>query len=314
MGRLIAEKYKQWKAECNERFRKLKANEEELNRIFIAIYGLQDELTPDVADKDVTVHCVFDTKEDVPESLKGSNYVRTKHDEIISLISYAVGCIFGRYSVDTPGLCYAGGEWDAARYQTIVPAADNVVPICDDDYWEGDLTDRIIDFVRLVYGEDTLTENLKFIANALETKGASPREAIRNYLLTDFYADHCKAYRRRPIYWMFRAGKKQSFQALVYMHRWRRDTVACVRTSYVHELQARYRTQITGLQAQLNVASPSERAKRNKQLEKLRAQYEEITAYEEKLHHFADQMLDIDLDDGVKVNYAKMEEILEKIK
>lgn len=314
MGKRISDKYTAWKQECNTRFQKLKQNEEELNRIFIDIYGLQDELTPEVEDKDVTVHCIFDTKEDVPESLKGSNYVRTKHDEIVSLISYAIGCIFGRYSVDTPGLCYAGGEWDASKYKTIIPDADNVVPICDDDYLQDDLTARIIDFVRKVYGEDTLEENLQFIADALGTKGKTSREVLRNYLLTDFYPDHCKIYQKRPIYWMFSSGKKKAFKALVYMHRWQRDTVARVRTDYVHELQERYRTQLQMLDDQLDAAAPSERAKLKKRQDKLTAQLTEINAYEEKIHHLADQMIDIDLDDGVKVNYAKFADVLEKIK
>ena len=140
MGRLISEKYAAWQAECEERFQQLKKNEEELNRIFIDIYGLQDELTPDVADKDVTVHRVFDSKDDVPESMKGSNYVRTMRDEIVSLISYAVGCMFGRYSLDVEGLAYAGGEWDASKYKTIVPDSDNIIPICDDEYFDDDIT------------------------------------------------------------------------------------------------------------------------------------------------------------------------------
>lgn len=314
MSTLISDKYNQWKQECNTRFQKLKQNEEELNRIFIDIYGLQDELTPEVEDRDVTVHCIFDTKEDVPESLKGSNYVRTKHDEIVSLISYAIGCIFGHYSVDTPGLCYAGGEWDASKYKTIIPDADNVVPICDDDYLQDDLTARIIDFVRKVYGEDTLEENLQFIADALGTKGKTSREVLRNYLLTGFYPDHCKIYQKRPIYWMFSSGKKKAFKALVYMHRWQRDTVARVRTDYVHELQERYRTQLQMLDDQLDAAAPSERTKLKKRQDKLTAQLTEINAYEEKIHHLADQMIDIDLDDGVKVNYAKFADVLEKIK
>ncbi len=173
MGTLISDKYAAWEQECSQRFNKLKANEEELNRIFIDIYGLQDELTPEVEDKDVTVR-----KDDLQREIK-------------SLISYAVGCIFGRYSVDCKGLCYAGGDWNSSKYKTIIPDKDNVVPICDDNYFEDDLTARIIDFVAKVYGEDTLEENLKFIANALAVKGANPREVIRNYLLTGFYADHC---------------------------------------------------------------------------------------------------------------------------
>lgn len=205
MGRLISEKYAAWQAECEERFQQLKKNEEELNRIFIDIYGLQDELTPDVADKDVTVHRVFDSKDDVPESMKGSNYVRTMRDEIVSLISYAVGCMFGRYSLDVDGLAYAGGEWDASKYKTIIPDGDNIIPICDDEYFDDDITGRFVEFVRKVYGDDTLEENLKFVADALGGKG-TPREVIRNYFLNDFYADHLKTYQKRPIYWLFDSG------------------------------------------------------------------------------------------------------------
>lgn len=234
MGRLISEKYAAWQAECEERFQQLKKNEEELNRIFIDIYGLQDELTPDVADKDVTVHRVFDSKDDVPESMKGSNYVRTMRDEIVSLISYAVGCMFGRYSLDVDGLAYAGGEWDASKYKTIVPDSDNIIPICDDEYFDDDITGRFVEFVRKVYGDDTLEENLKFVADALGGKG-TPREAIRNYFLSEFYKDHCKTYQKRPIYWLFDSGKKNGFKALCYMHRYRRDLLARLRTDYVHE-------------------------------------------------------------------------------
>ena len=198
MSILISDKYTQWAKECEARFQKLKSNEEELNRIFIDIYGLQDELTPEVEDKDVTVR-----RADLQREIK-------------SLLSYAVGCLFGRYSLDEKGLCYAGGEWDASKYKTILPVKDNVLPICDDDYLESDLTGKIVEFVKIVYGEDTLEENLKFIADALGTKGATPREAIRNYLLNGFYADHCKIYQKRPIYWLFSSGKKNAFKALVY--------------------------------------------------------------------------------------------------
>ena len=295
MGKLISDKYAAWEQECTERFNKLKANEEELNRIFIDIYGLQDELTPEVEDKDVTVRRADLTR------------------EIKSLISYAVGCIFGRYSVDVKGLCYAGGEWDSSKFKTIIPDEDNVVPICDDDYLPDDLTGLIVDFVRKVYGDDTLEENLRFIADALGGKG-TPREVIRNYLLTGFYADHCKIYQKRPIYWLFSSGKKHGFKALVYMHRWQKTTVATVRTDYVHEIQERYRTQLSMLVNEIETVEPRERAKLKKRQEKLTAQLEEINAYEEKVHHLADQMIDIDLDDGVKVNYAKFADILEKIK
>lgn len=313
MGKLISEKYKQWQAECETRFQQLRSNEEALNRIFIDIYGLQDELTPEVADRDVTVHRVFDTKDDVPESMKGSAYVRTMRDEIVSLISYAVGCMFGRYSVDVDGLAYAGGEWDAGKYRTVIPEKDNIIPICDDEYFNNEMTALFVNFVRRVYGEDTLEANLKFIADALGGKG-TPREVIRSYFLNDFYADHLKTYQKRPIYWLFDSGKKNGFKALIYLHRYRSDTVACLRTDYVHELQERYGTQMREADEALRTAAPAERVKLTKRLEKLRSQAAEIKEYEEKIHHLADMMIPLDLDDGVKVNYAKFGDVLAKIK
>jgi type II restriction/modification system DNA methylase subunit YeeA len=295
MGRLIADKYKAWAAECDARFAQLKANEEELNRIFIEIYGLQDELTPEVEDKDVTVR-----RADLQREIK-------------SLISYAVGCIFGRYSLEVEGLCYAGGEWDDSKYKTIIPDKDNILPICDDEYFEDDIVNKFINFISVVYGADTLEENLKFISAALGGKGTA-REVIRSYFLNDFYADHVKIYQKRPIYWLFDSGKKNGFKALIYMHRYQPDLLARMRTDYVHEQQERYRMQITVIEDSLVVATTSERVKLNKQLEKLRAQSLEIGVFEEKIHHLADMMISIDLDDGVKVNYAKFEEVLAKIK
>lgn len=292
----LSDCFDNWIEETTVRFDYLKANEEELNRIFIEIYGLQDELTPEVEDKDVTVR-----KADLQREIK-------------SLLSYAVGCMFGRYSVDCEGLCYAGGEWDDSKYKTIIPDKDNIIPICDDDYFHDDITTLFVDFIRKVYGEDTLEENLKFIADALGVKGATPREVIRNYFLTGFYADHCKIYQKRPIYWLFSSGKKHGFKCLIYIHRYRQETVAQVRTDYVHEIQERYRTQLKMLVDEMEKASPAERTKLKKRFDKLTAQLEEVTAYEEKVHHFADSMIPLDLDDGVKVNYAKLQDILEKIK
>lgn len=313
MGKLISNKYAAWKQECEDRFLQLKKNEEELNRIFIDIYGLQDELTPDVADKDVTVHRVFDSKDDVPESMNGSNYVRTMRDEIVSLISYAVGCMFGRYSLDVDGLAYAGGEWDNSKYASFAADKDNIIPISDDEYFEDDIVGRFVKFVEVVYGKDTLDENLKFIADALGGKG-QPKDVIRNYFLNDFYSDHCKIYQKRPIYWLFDSGKKNGFKALIYMHRYQPDTIARIRTDYVHEQQARYRTAIADLETRIANASTGERVKLNKQLKTLNDQAVEIHEYEEKIHHLADQMISIDLDDGVKVNYAKFQDVLAKVK
>ena len=291
----IAEAFDQWQSECDERFNQLKDNEEELNRIFIDIYGLQDELTPDVEDKDVTVR-----KADLGRDIR-------------SFISYAVGCMFGRYSLDVEGLAYAGGEWDNSKYDSFAADKDNIIPICDDEYFEDDIVGLFVEFVKTVYGEDTLDENLKFIADALGGKG-QPKDVIRNYFLSGFYSDHCKIYQKRPIYWLFDSGKKNGFKALIYMHRYQPDTIARIRTDYVHEQQARYRTAIADLEQRIANASTGERVKLNKKLTTLQAQDTEIRTYEEKIHHLADQMISIDLDDGVKKNYAIFQDVLAKIK
>ena len=433
-GRIdLAECFACWEAECSERFAQLKANEEELNRIFIDIYGLQDELTPDVEDKDVTVR-----KADLGRDIR-------------SLISYAVGCMFGRYSLDCEGLAYAGGEFSAQwavvggqyyRKETVgkyvceelsrvmglaeghgsgvrgvstgqasseggavravqpdaqsgsidpvqhrrgagtahnqgiyqfsldcqgfpigagdtdfdlsspeildaiasedgtklvaggwknaeridwkaihcalttshfSPTADNIIPICDDDYFADDITGRFIRFIETVYGSATLEENLRFIADALGGKG-QPKEVIRNYFLNDFYADHLKTYQKRPIYWLFDSGKKGGFKALIYMHRYQPDTIARLRTDYVHEQQSRYRTAIADLEQRIPGVSTSERVKLSKKLKKLQEQSTELQTYEEKIHHLADQFISIDLDDGVKKNYEIFKDVLAKIK
>ena len=294
MATLISNKFALWKRECDDRFQILKRNEEELNRIFIDIYGLQDELTPEVEDKDVTVRCA-----DLGR-------------EIRSLISYAVGCMFGRYSLDTEGLAYAGGDWDAGKYHSFIPDKDNILPICDDEYFDDDILGRFVDFVRIVYGAETLEENLKYIADALVGNG-TPREVIRNYFLNDFYKDHCKIYQKRPIYWLFDSGKKNGFKSLIYLHRYQSDLLAKLRTDYVHEQQERYRTQLSHIAAALNTATGSERARLLKQQDKLSEQLKEITAFEEKVHHLADQNIEINLDDGVKKNYEIFTDVLAKI-
>lgn len=335
----IREAFTNWGNECYLRFSQLKENEEELNRIFIDIYGLQDELTPEVTDKDVTVR-----KADLQRDIR-------------SFISYAVGCMFGRYSIDKPGLIYAGGDFDTKycrwisrfgdkatdeigangdlihggwagsslwKYDGIrcgdewkpasfAPDTDNIIPICDDEYFSDDIVGRFVNFVETVFGKETLQENLKFIADALGGKG-SPKAVIRNYFLNDFYADHVKVYQKRPIYWLFDSGKKNGFKALIYMHRYQPDTIARMRTDYVHEQQARYRTAIEDLERRIAAADTAERVRLSKQLSKLKDQDVELRGYEEKIHHLADQMIRIDLDDGVKHNYEIFKDVLAKIK
>jgi type II restriction/modification system DNA methylase subunit YeeA len=291
----IAVAFEKWELEAAERFQILKANEEKINRIFINIYGLQDELTPEVENTDVTVR-----RADLGR-------------EIRSLISYAVGCMFGRYSLDMDGLTYAGGQWDTSKYHSFPADKDNIIPICDDEYFEDDIVGRFVKFIEVVYGKETLHENLKFIADALGGKG-NPKDVIRSYFLNDFYADHCKTYQKRPIYWLFDSGKKNGFKALIYMHRYQQDTIARMRTDYVHEQQARYRTAIADLEQRINAASTGERVKLSKQLTKLQEQAAELRAYEEKIHHLADQMIRIDLNDGVKHNYEIFKDVLAQIK
>lgn len=291
----IEEAYSEWEIETENRFQSLKKYEEEINRIFIEIYGLQGELTPEVENKDVSIR-----KADLQR-------------EIRSFISYSVGCMFGRYSLGEPGLIYAGGEWDLSKYPKFQPDKDAIIPICDDEYFEDDIVGRFVKFVETVYGDETLEENLHFIADALGGKGSS-REVIRNYFINDFYKDHLKVYQKRPIYWLFDSGKKNGFKCLVYMHRYQPDTIARIRTDYVHEQQSRYRTAIADLENRINGAGTSDRVKLNKQLTTLQAQAEEIRVYEEKIHHLADQMISIDLDDGVKHNYEIFKDVLAKIK
>lgn len=329
MSRLISTKYREVQQQYLSRFNQLKANEEELNRIFIDIYGLQDELTPDVAEKDVTVYRIIDQPNEEERKMA---YVLSMRQEIASLLSYIVGCMLGRYSPYVDGLLYAGGEWDyeqiAARIaqgaQTcdfydealglFLPDRDGVVPVTDDEYFTDDIVTRTAEFVKKVYGAETLEENLKFIADALGNKGDTPRQVIRNYYLSDFYADHLKTYQKRPIYWQFDSGKQNGFKCLIYLHRYDRDTVARVRTDYVHEQQERLRTQLDDAQKTAQTGEGRMRANAAKRAQKLEKQLAEVNRYEEEVHHFADMRLEMDLDDGVKVNYARFAPLLTKIK
>ncbi|MEE1532797.1 MAG: hypothetical protein U0J81_05785 [Collinsella sp.] len=322
MATLLQDKYEARKAEVNARFEQLRTNEEELNRIFAKIYNMEGEVPIEVEDKFVSVARIFDTADEIPESYKGNKYVRTKRDEITSLISYAVGCMFGRYSLDVDGLVLADqgatvddylSKMSDPAHVTFMPDSDNVLPITDDEYFDDDIVRYFIDFVRTVYGEETLEQNLAFIAEALGGKGTS-REVIRTYFLKDFFKDHCQTYKKRPIYWLFDSGKKNGFKCLVYMHRYQPDLLARIRTDYVHEQQERYRSQIGYANDALASAERGERVRLDKRVKMLNDQLKEIIGYEEKLHHLADQMIKIDLDDGVKVNYAKFQDVLAKIK
>lgn len=325
----VGECYIYWERMCNERFKQLRANEEELNRIFIDIYGLQDELTPEVEDKDVTIR-----KADLSRDIR-------------SFVSYAVGCMFGRYSLDKECLIYAGGSFDdyykkenellaevdgntiimsdgeallTGEYYgkiktdngwkelTYRPDFDNCIPITDEEYFSDDIVGRFVEFVRTVYGADTLEENLNFIANALGNKGNTSRKVIRNYFLKDFYVDHLKVYQKRPIYWLFDSGKQNGFKALIYMHRYDADTVGRVRTDYLHRAQKYVETAMQSAQYTIdNASSASEKSKATKAVTKYTKQLAEMKIYDEAIAHIANKRIEIDLDDGVKVNYEKFQ-------
>ena len=282
--------YRAWENECENRFAQLKANEEELNRIFIDIYGLQDELSPEVEDKDVTVR-----KADLQRDIK-------------SLLSYAVGCMFGRYSLDTEGLAYAGGDWDESKYKTFLPDEDGILPITDEEYLGDDIVTRLSDWLKVVYGEDTLEENLDFIAKALGSRGNSSREIIRNYFLKDFFKDHCKIYQKRPIYWLFDSGKQNGFKALIYLHRYTPDTIGNLRVDYLHKMQRVYESEIGRMQDMIEHSTNArEAATSTKRKEKLQKQLKECRDYDEMIAHLALSRIELDLDDGVKVNYRKLQ-------
>ena len=283
--------YLLWQGECNERFNTLKANEEELNRIFIDIYGLQDELTPDVEDKDVTVRKADELR------------------DVKSFISYAVGCMFGRYSLDKDGLAYAGGEFNMDDYHAFKPDVDNIIPISEVGYFEDDITARFIKFVSKVFGEDSLQDNLAYIARVLGGKG-SAEEVIRNYFINEFYKDHVKMYQKRPIYWLFDSGKNNGFKALIYMHRYSPDTVSNVRIEYLHKFQNTYEVLIKDDEYKMDHSdNKAEATKARKHKENLEKKLAETRIYDQALAHIANKRIDIDLDDGVKVNYEKFQDV-----
>ena len=287
---LIADAFTAWEAECRQRFDTLKANEEELNRIFIEIYGLQDELTPEVDNKDVTVR------------------LADKERDIKSLISYLVGVVMGRYSLDVPGLAYAGGEWDASKYQTYQPDDDGIVSIYSKVGMEDGLTARIIGLIKHIYGEDTYRQNMDFIAEALgKNNNESSEETLNRYLNDGFYADHLKVYQKRPIYWMFSSGKHGGFKCLIYMHRYTEDTLALINGKYFLPESTRLKNDMEELLSRISTAEGRDKIRLEKERQKLAAAYNEAIEYGQVLDHMANKYIAIDLDDGVKVNYAKFQ-------
>jgi len=289
-GDSIQTGFARWEEKSNNRFKKLKENEETLNQRFISIYGLEDELSPKVADCDVTI-----SRADLDRDIR-------------SLISYAIGCTFGRFSLDDDGRVYAGGTWDISVYKSIAPDVDNIIPITDEEYFQDDILGRLVHFLRVAYGETNLEENINFIAQSLGGKSDSPREVIRNYFLKDFFKDHCQVYQKRPIYWLFDSGKQNGFKALIYMHRYDENTIGNLRIDYLHKMQRIYENEIARMQDTIeNSRDAREVTAATKRKEKLIKQLQETKEYDEKIAHLALARTSIDLDDGVKVNYEKVQ-------
>lgn len=288
MGIRISDKFNAWEKQCNERYSEMLSNQKRINDIFTDVYQLQEA----------------DIKIEQENTLRLANLRR----EIVSFLSYAVGCMFGRYSLDFEGIAYAGGVWDSNKYKIFQPDEDNCIPITDEGYFEDDIVGKLVEWMKVVYGEDTIDENMDFIANALGNKGVSSREIIRNYFLNDFMKEHIKIYQKRPIYWLFDSGKQNGFKALVYMHRWNADTVGNLRVEYLHKMQHTYEREIIRMQETIDNSRDSrEVSKATKRKDKLQKQLKETKDYDAKLAHIALSRIEIDLDDGVKVNYEKVQ-------
>lgn len=290
VSQLLSDKYKEWETECKKRFASLKANEEEINRIFINIYGLQDELTPEVEDKEITIR------------------LADKERDIKSLISYLVGIVMGRYSLDVEGLAYAGGEWDASKYRSYQPDDDGIVAVYSKLGMEESLIAKIIELIKLIYGEDTYRQNIDFIAEALgKNNNESSEETLNRYLNESFYVDHLKVYQKRPIYWMFSSGKNSGFKCLIYMHRYNEDTLARINGMYFLPESTRLKNEMEELNRRIEHSEGRERISLEKERTKLAAKYDEAIEYGQVLDHMANKYIPIDLDDGVKVNYEKFQ-------
>jgi hypothetical protein len=274
-------------------------NEIKLNQYFINLYQLDEEITPELSEDEIT--------------LIGTDRKR----DSISFLSYFIGCLMGRYSLDIEGLAYAGGEFDESKYKTFKPNQDGLILLTDDHYFENDIIVRLREFLSVAFSPDTVDENLRWLAESLEMKkNESPEERLRRYFLDEFFKEHCKTYQKRPIYWLVDSGKQKGLRTLIYMHRYQPDTMATIRFDHLQEIQAKYQNEIEMIDTRL--ANPSLSATDRRNLEKAKISYqkkiEELQEFDKHLAVYANEPIEIDLDDGVKVNYAKFDKVLAKIK
>jgi len=310
--------YTAWVAKNRETIAEMQRLEEENNRLFIEAYGLQDELTPEVPLSQITL-TVNPAYRYGGKLTEEEQWSRFRADTMKELISYAIGCMMGRYSLDEPGLIYAhsGNEgFDPSRYATFPVDDDGIVPLTDTDWFPDDACHRLIEFLSLAWDKAHLEENLTFLAaNLAPKKNESSRETIRRYLCDRFFKDHLQGYKKRPIYWLFSSGKQKAFQCLVYLHRYNESTLARMRTEYVIPLQGKLAARIEQLDG--DIATATSTAHRNrlvKERERRVKQRDELRLFDEKLRHVADERIALDLDDGVKVNYGKFGDLLAEVK
>lgn len=286
---LISDKYEKWKTICDNRQKKMDENQKIINRRVMELYGIED-VTVDISDQSNTLHSANIEK------------------DIKSLISYAIGCMFGRYSLDCDGIIFAGGIWNPEKYMSFLPDKDNIIPITDEEYFSDDVVGKFCEWLKVVYGDTTLEQNLDFIASVINVKGNTSREKIRNYFIKDFISDHMKIYQKTPIYWLFDAGKENGFKALIYMHRYTPDIVGIVRTEYLHKTQKAIEQAMQRAEyISENAVNSTDKKKAMQQINKYTKQLAQMKSYDEAMAHIANQRIEIDLDDGVKVNYEKFQ-------
>jgi len=312
------ESFNSWKNHSIEQTRKMKELEEENNRIFIEAYGLEDELTPEVPEEQITLTVN-------PKYRYGANYSeeefwnRFRLDSIKELISYSIGCMMGRYSLDEPGLIYAHSDnegFDSSKYKSFPADDDGIIPVMDMGWFSDDASNRFIEFLKVVWLEGTLENNLQFMAESLgKKKGETPIETIRRYISNDFYKDHLKTYKKRPIYWLFSSGRNKAFECLVYLHRYNEATLSRMRGEYVTPLQGKLSSRIEYLNNEIeHVESTSSKKKLEKESSEIKKKQEELRKFDEELRHYADMRIKLDLDYGVKVNYDKFGNLLAETK
>ena len=314
----LASSYAAWITENRETIAEMQRLEEDNNRLFIDAYGLADELTPEVPIEQITL-TVNPAYRYGGKLTEEEQWTRFRQDTMAELVSYAIGCMMGRYSLDAPGLIYAhsrNADFDPNRYTTFPPDADGIVPLTDTEWFDDDAAHRLIEFVSMAWDAAYLEDNLTFLANNLSPKkDESSRETLRRYLCDKFFKDHLKTYKKRPIYWLFSSGKQKAFQCLVYLHRYNEGTLARMRSEYVIPLQGKMAARLETLQGDIRTATSTAQARRlDKERAKLDKQQAELRAFDDKLRHYADRRIRLDLDDGVKVNYGKFGDLLADVK